>query len=262
MIEKSRLLEVACEAADKAASVVSGEVQKVLEVDFKGATDLVTQADVAAEEIIIETISSYFPEHQFLTEEAGKKSTDSDFLWIIDPIDGTTNFVHGYPFYAVSIAVCEKEETLAGVVNHVPFGDVYTATRGGGAQCNGKRISVSNTRTLNHALLATGFAYEHDEIWARNMDYFRTFTDITQGVRRAGAASLDFCHVARGWLDGFWEFGLNPWDMAAGALIVREAGGRISRPDSSTFSIYGRDILASNGEIHQEMVEVLQRETP
>ncbi|MEE2876622.1 MAG: inositol monophosphatase family protein [Candidatus Neomarinimicrobiota bacterium] len=260
MIEAYHLLAVALEAADKAASLISKESGKSLEVDFKGATDLVTQVDVAAEEIIIETVRTHFPEHQFLAEETGESSTDSDYIWIIDPIDGTTNFVHGYPFLAVSIAVCEKDDTLAGVVNHVPFGQVYTATRNGGALCNGEPISVSGTQTLRHSLLATGFPYEHDEVWSRNMDHFKTLTDMTQGVRRAGSASLDLCHVARGWLDGFWELELKVWDMAAGALIVSEAGGEISTTNGDPFNLFNGQVLASNSKIHQEIVNVLTRE--
>jgi|LULF01.1.fsa_nt_gb myo-inositol-1(or 4)-monophosphatase len=261
MIQADQLFTLALEAADKAASLISDEAEKVLKVDFKGAANLVTQVDVAAENIIIETVGSHFPDHQFLAEEAGESETKSDYLWIIDPIDGTTNFVHGYPFYAVSIAVYEGGEALAGVVNHVQFGDVYSAIKGRGAFCNGKPISVSNTRTLKHSLLATGFAYEHDEVWARNMDLFREFTAMTQGVRRAGAASLDFCHVARGWLDGFWEFGLSPWDMAAGALIVSEAGGVVSLSNGDPFDLFSGDAVASNGHLHEQIVQLLGRDS-
>ena len=261
MIESGQLLAVALEAAEQAASLISDESEKVLEVNFKGATNLVTQVDVAAEEIIIETIRSHFPDHQFLAEEAGEMVTKSDYLWIIDPIDGTTNFIHGYPFYAVSVAICQNGEIVAGLVNHVPLGDVYSATKGGGALCNGNQISVSNTRALKQSLLATGFAYEHDDVWARNINHFRKFTDITQGVRRAGAASLDFCHVARGWLDGFWEFGLSPWDTAAGALIGTEAGGNTSLTNGDSFDLFSGEVVASNGRLHKEMVKILQRES-
>ncbi|MBH31532.1 MAG: inositol monophosphatase [Candidatus Marinimicrobia bacterium] len=261
MIESDQLLGVALEAAEQAASLISDEAEKILKVDLKGATNLVTQVDVAAEEIIIETIRSHFPDHQFLAEETGKTITKSDYLWIIDPIDGTTNFVHGYPFYAVSVAIRKNGETVAGVVNHVSIEDVYAATKGNGAQCNGKQISVSSTRVLKQSLLATGFAYEHDDVWARNMDHFRKFTDITQGVRRAGSASLDFCHVARGWLDGFWEFGLSPWDTAAGALIVTESGGNTSLTNGDPFDLFSGEVVASNDHLHEEMLEILQRET-
>jgi len=257
--DKDKFLEVALEAADKAASFISEQANKTLKIDYKGTTDLVTNADVASEKIIIETIRAEFPDHQILTEEAGGTPTGLGFLWVIDPIDGTTNFVHGYPFYAVSVAVCEEEKPIAGVINHVHFGDVYSATAGGGAFCNGDPITVSTTDSLKRGLLATGFAYEHDKIWSRNMDLFRNFTDLTQGVRRAGAASLDFCHVARGWLDGFWEYELNPWDMAAGALIVQEAGGSVTKTDGSDFALFNREVLASNGHIHSAMQDQLKR---
>ncbi len=259
MIEANQLLDVALEAAEQAASHILMESKKILKVDFKGATDLVTQVDVAAEKIIIETVQSHFPDHQFLAEEAGEKITKSDYLWIIDPIDGTTNFVHGYPFYAVSIAVCENNKQVAGVVNHVLLGDVYTAKLGYGAFLNGKKISVSNTDKLQHALLASGFPYKHDETWARNMDNFKIFTDFTQGVRRAGSAALDLCHVARGWLDGFWELALNPWDVAAGTLIVSEAGGEVTLTTGSSFDLFSGEVVASNGHLHKKMVEILQR---
>ena len=258
-IVQENLLIIALEAADKAASFISEQAKMTLKVDFKGATDLVTNADVSSEQIIMETIRARFPDHQILTEEAGGIATGSDYLWVIDPIDGTTNFVHGYPFYAVSIAVCEEEKPIVGVINHVHFGDVYSATAGGGAFCNGEPIAVSTTDSLKRCLLATGFPYEHDEIWSRNMNLFKNFTDLTQGVRRAGAASLDLCHVARGWLDGFWEYELNPWDMAAGAFIVQEAGGSVTKTDGSDFALFDREVLASNGHIHNAMLDQLKR---
>ena len=250
-------LATALEAAEKAASYISEETKKALQIDFKGATDMVTNVDLGSEKIIMETIQSYFPDHQILMEEAGERVTDSDYIWLIDPIDGTTNFVHGYPFYAVSIAVAEGDRPLAAVVNHIHFGDVYSATAGSGAFCNGRPICVSNTDTLNRSLLATGFPYQHDQIWSRNIEHFKTFTDITQGVRRAGAAALDFCHVGRGWLDGFWEYQLNPWDMAAGVLIVEEAGGRVSKMDGGLFSVFDSEVVISNGRIHDAMLEKL-----
>ena len=176
--EQEELLNIALEAADKAASFISEQAKMTLKVDFKGTTNLVTNADVTSEQIIMETICARFPDHQILTEESGDIATGSDYLWVIDPIDGTTNFVHGYPFYAISIAVCEREKPIVGVINHVHFGDVYSATAGGGAFCNGEPISVSTTDSLTRGLLATGFSYEHDEIWSRNMDLFKNLSLI------------------------------------------------------------------------------------
>lgn len=258
MKDKQKFLEVALEATQKATYLISSEIQKELKVEFKGSTDLVTNADLKAEEIIMETISSYFPEHRILAEESGEIVSDSEYIWVIDPIDGTTNLVHGYPFYSVSIAACKGEKPIASVVNHIHLNDIYSAIEGGGAFCNGKPIAVSKTKKLTKSLLATGFPYEHDDIWAHNIDLFKIFTDLTQGVRRAGSASLDLCHVARGWLDGFWEFALNSWDMAAGSLIVQEAGGIISDTRGSRFSVFGKEILTSNGLIHDQMLHHLK----
>ena len=203
----------------------------------------------------MKTISSSFPDHRIITEESGEKVSESEHIWIIDPIDGTTNLVHGYPFYAVSIAVYSGNKALAAVVDHIYLNDIYSATDGGGAHCNGKSIFVSNTNNLTNSLLATGFPYEHDHIWAHNIDLFKTLTDLTQGVRRAGSASLDLCHVARGWLDGYWEFDLKPWDMAAGILIAEEAGCKITSLGGREHNIYDNSILITNNRIHRQMVE-------
>ena len=254
MEDNNYFLEVALDAAQKASLVISSELQNELRVDYKGETDLVTNADLKAEEIIMKTISSSFPDHRIITEESGEKVSESEHVWIIDPIDGTTNLVHGYPFYAVSIAVYSGNKALAAVVDHIYLNDIYSATDGGGAHCNGKSIFVSKTNNLTNSLLATGFPYEHDHIWAHNIDLFKTLTDLTQGVRRAGSAPLDLCHVARGWLDGYWEFALNSWDIAAGALIVKEAGGTVSNCNGSKFSVFGKEILSSNSYVHKEII--------
>lgn len=249
------LLQTTLDIAEKAAKFIREESEKVRRVDFKGATDLVTQADRGSENLIVDGILSRFPNHNILTEESEGQYGKSPYTWIIDPLDGTTNFVHNYPFYAVSIAVHYEETPVLGVVVDICHHYTFSAIAGQGSTQNGKSISISNTRTLKHSLLATGFPYVHDEIWSQNMDYFKHFTNLSQGVRRAGAASLDLCHVACGWLDGFWELELNPWDTAAGSLIVEEAGGNVTRLDGNPFSIYNNQILASNGRIHQEIVE-------
>ena len=254
-------LDVAQDAAEKAAAFIRQEAHKTLDIGYKGATDLVTHVDLGSEKIIKETVQSKFPEHQFLAEEGGIEQSDSEYLWVIDPLDGTTNFVHGYPLYAVSIALYQENRPLAGVVNHISSGEIYTATSGGGAFCNGKALQVSKTKELSKSLLATGFPYTHDQIWSRNMEHFKLLTDRTQGVRRAGAAALDFCHVARGWLDGFWEYQLGAWDMAAGVLIVEEAGGRVSKMNDESFVLMEREVVASNGLIHQDLLGHLNRET-
>ena len=255
MIHSDKLMQVALTAAEKAAQFIREESEKVRQVDFKGTTDLVTQADRGSENIIIDEITCSFPNHNILTEESEGQFGKSPHTWIIDPLDGTTNFVHNYPFYAVSIAVHCEETPVLGVVVDICHHHTFSAVTGQGSTQNGKPISVSNTKTLKHSLIATGFPYVHDDIWAQNMDYFKHFTHLSQGVRRAGAASLDLCHVACGWMDGFWELELNPWDTAAGSLIVEEAGGKVSRLNGNPFSIYNNQILASNGRIHREIVE-------
>ncbi|MBF88459.1 MAG: inositol monophosphatase [Candidatus Marinimicrobia bacterium] len=257
MKDYNYFLDIALNAAKEASLVISSEIEKELKVDYKGVTDLVTNVDLKAEEIIMEKIISNFPDHRIITEESGEKVSDSEHVWIIDPIDGTTNLVHGYPFYAVSIALYLGEKALVAVVYHIYLNDIYSAINGGGAFCNGKSIFVSKTNNLSNSLLATGFPYDHGNIWAHNINLFKIFTDLTQGVRRAGSASLDLCHVARGWLDGYWEYALNSWDIAAGALIVKEAGGKVTNCNGSKFSVFENEILSSNGYIHNKMIEHL-----
>ncbi|MFQ6616871.1 MAG: inositol monophosphatase family protein [Fidelibacterota bacterium] len=273
-VDSQDLLSVATRAAREAAQFILGESSKRREVDFKGATDLVTQADRGSEEMILDRICRQFPDHGILTEESPGKPGDSPYTWIVDPLDGTTNFVHGYPFYAVSIAVYAGNNPVVGVIVDVPRGDIYRAASGNGAYLSRgishqsppdeeeTPISVSSTGNLEHTLLATGFPYVHDEIWSRNFDRFKAFTNRTQGVRRAGSAALDLAHVARGWLDGFWEFGLHPWDTAAGVLLVSEAGGKVSLTDGTPFTLLDREIVASNGHVHAEMLKVFSSLRP
>jgi len=253
-----QFLQVALYAAEKASLYISNESTRILQVNFKGKTDLVTQVDHGSEKIILDEINHYFPDHNVLTEESGEIEGKSPYTWIIDPLDGTTNFVHKYPFYAVSIAAYHEGNPLVGVVADVYHHHIYSAVKGGGAFRNGKPIHVSKTKQLQYSLLATGFPYIHDQVWDKNFDYLKIFTGLTQGVRRAGAASIDLAHVACGWLDGFWEFGLKPWDSSAGILLVEEAGGKISKMDGSDFSIYVPEIIASNGIIHGEMIKHIQ----
>jgi len=246
---------VAVLAAKKAANIILEAADRPKTVDYKGLTDLVTETDQRSEKTIIETILNAFPDHQILAEETGE-SGSNEYLWVIDPLDGTTNFVHGYPSFAVSIAVFHNHQPIVGVVAELPANRLYTAAHGQGAFCDGEPIHVSNVDRLEQSLLVTGFGYDHEEAWEANMELFKTFTDITQGVRRLGAAAIDICHVARGCADGFWEFELHPWDPAAGMLILREAGGVVTRMDGGPFSIYDKQILATNGKIHQQMLKI------
>ena len=217
--------------------------------------DLVTTTDKNAERIIKEDILTNFPDHGILAEESGVTASDSAYQWLIDPLDGTTNFVHGLAPFCVSIALTNNNKPLLGVVSELPAGNLFWAVRDEGAYCNGEPIHVATTRSIADALLITGFAYEHDYKWVTNMNLFKEFTNISQGVRRLGAAAADLCYVACGKADGFWEIGLHPWDSAAGILLVKEAGGKVSRMDGKAFSIHDKQLLATNGHLHQEMLE-------
>ena len=256
--ELQRFLDVALDSAGSAAAYISEESEKVHQINFKGTSDLVTQADHGSEEIILNHIGNQFPDHNIMTEESEGKVTDSDFTWIIDPLDGTTNFVHGYPFYAVSIAVFKKGSPIVGVIVDVHRNQTYHAVVGEGAFRNDEPIKVSETKTVEHSLFATGFPYIHDDEWANNFEYMKAFTGIGQGVRRAGAASIDLAHIACGWLDGFWEVGLHPWDTAAGILLISEAGGKVTKMDGGEFSVSDKQICASNGIIHNKMLNLFK----
>ena len=249
---------IAIQAAKKAVNIILKAADLPKKVDNKGLTDLVTETDRSCEKTIIETIRNAFPDHQILAEETGGSGDNDEYLWVIDPLDGTTNFVHGYPSFAVSIAVFRDNQPVVGVVAELPANRLYTAVTGQGAFCDGKPIHVSGVDQLDQSLLVTGFGYDHKEAWEANMELFKNFTDITQGVRRLGSAAIDICHVARGWVDGFWEFELHPWDPAAAILILQEAGGTVTRMDGGPFSIFDKQILATNGKIHRQMLRITE----
>jgi myo-inositol-1(or 4)-monophosphatase len=223
--------------------------------EFKGRTDLVTETDKKSESIIIEEIQKYFPDHDIIAEESGMINNNSEYKWIIDPLDGTTNFVHGYPSFGISIGVVYKDEIICGIVKELPINYTYSAIKGKGASCNGKPIVVSTVESLSESLLVTGFGYQHGEKWTANMELFKQLTDKTQGVRRLGAAAIDLCHVAIGKVDGYWEFDIKPWDISAGILIVQEAGGKVTKMDGTDYSIDKPQILATNDLIHDEMLK-------
>ncbi len=258
MFMLNTIFQTAKLAIDKATQVImeAHELPKITE--FKGRTDLVTKTDRQSEAIIINEIHQTFPSHGIIAEESGNINNDSEYQWIIDPLDGTTNFVHGYPSFGISIAVAHKDDIICGIVKELPANKTYSAVKGKGAYCDDKPIHVSEVLSLEHSLLVTGFGYEHDEKWLANLELFKQFKDITQGVRRLGAAAIDLCHVASGKADGFWEFDLKPWDSAAGMLIVQEAGGKVTKMDGSTYSINRPQILATNGKIHGEMLKLTQ----
>jgi myo-inositol-1(or 4)-monophosphatase len=253
-------LETAIDLARAAGDVLNHYSSREKLVEFKGQANLVTVADKKSEELIIGGILSRYPSHSILAEESGATQPGAAVKWIIDPLDGTTNFAHGYPFYCVSIGVEENGEAVCGVVYDPVRDELFSAARGAGAYCNGERLHVSDVKPLSHALLITGFPYNFRERLDTVMHQFRQFMVESQAVRRGGAAALDLCYVAAGRLDGFWELFLQPWDTAAGSIILEEAGGRITDFKGGPFSIYMKEVLASNAKIHDEMIEVLARQ--
>lgn len=250
------IFQTANSAIDKATHVVMEAYNLPKITEYKGKTNLVTKTDRQSEEIIISEIQKAFPKHGIIAEESERINADSDYQWIIDPLDGTTNFVHSYPAFAISIGILHNNEPICGIIKELPVTKTYSALKGKGAFCDGKQICVSDVDSIGDSLLATGFGYEHGEMWLANMELFKRFTDITHGVRRLGAAAVDFCHVASGKVDGFWEFDLQPWDSAAGILIVQEAGGAITKMDGSEYSINHPQILATNGKIHDQILKI------
>jgi myo-inositol-1(or 4)-monophosphatase len=229
-----------------------------IEVSHKGEVNLVTEVDLAAEELIVSRVWSAFPGHAILAEENHSATKSGSHTWIIDPLDGTTNYAHGFPVFAVSIGLEIDGDLACGAVYNPVLDEMFTARRGRGASCNGQPIRVSSTGRLDASLLATGFPYDIRTSEDNNLDNFREFALRAQAVRRAGAAALDFCYVAAGRLDGFWEPKLSPWDCAAGYLLVREAGGKVTNYRGEEGSIYERECIASNGLIHEELLTVLR----
>jgi myo-inositol-1(or 4)-monophosphatase len=245
-------LEVAIEAAQEGGCVLMEEFARPADISYKGDADLVTQADRRSEQIVVERLRREFPEHAIVAEEGGGSESKSPFRWYVDPLDGTTNFAHHFPAFAISIGLEEAGELIAGVIYNPANGELFTAERGQGACLNYKPIHVSQTERLAVSLLGTGFP-THKRTENPNIHYYWQFTLASHGVRRVGAAALDLCMVACGRLDGFWEFGLKSWDTAAGTLLVREAGGRVTDFSGKPFMPGERVCLASNGLIHEEM---------
>lgn len=253
------------EALDVAirSAKAAGEIQKTFatsknfSVEHKGEIDLVTEVDIACEEAIIKIISEAYPEHGILTEEEGSANIEAENVWITDPLDGTTNFAHGFPVYCSSVALVAGCEPVAGAVYDPTRDELFTAVKGGGAFLNGSPIKVSGTKELINALLATGFPYSIKTTSKNNLKEFGDFAMRAQALRRPGAAAIDLCYVACGRLDGFWEFHLKPWDISAGALIVTEAGGTMSHSKGEALDVHRSDIVASNGLLHEAMLNVL-----
>ena len=243
--------------AREAGALLMHYFHQGLKIEYKGDADLVTAADRAAEVLIRERITQQFPGHDVLGEEQGLNDQGSDYRWYVDPLDGTTNFAHGYPVFCVSMALehrtAAETKRVAAVVYDPTRDELFTAEQWKGAHLNGKPIHVSKATQLKECLVATGFP-SHKRHKNPNIHFYHQITLRTHGVRRAGSAALDLCNVASGRFDGFWEFNLNPWDTAAGALIVEEAGGKVSRFDGSAFEIDSRETLASNGIVHDALL--------
>ena len=250
-------LETAIDLCRAAGDILNYYADRDKLIEFKGHANLVTIADKKSEELIIGGILSRYPSHSILAEESGATQSGAPVKWIIDPLDGTTNFAHGYPFYCVSIAVEEKGEIVCGAVYDPVREEMFSAERGAGAYRNGERLKVSGVDRLSQALLITGFPYNFRERLDIVVRQFGKFLVASQAVRRGGSAALDLCYVASGRLDGFWELYLQPWDTAAGHVILEEAGGRVTDFNGGPFSIYKKETLASNGLLHDEMRTVL-----
>ena len=249
----SRYLEVCTDIAREAGALLAGYFERRVAFELKGDYDLVTEADRASEKLIVERLRGSFPSHGIEAEEGGGHESSSGYRWYVDPLDGTTNFAHGFPVFNVTLALEHNGELLCGVVFDPTRQEAFQAERGSGAFLNGERISVSKTSHISEALVATGFPSRkrHQNV---NIHFYYQLAMLSHGVRRAGAAAIDLAYVACGRLDAFWEFSLNPWDVAAGILLLREAGGTCSDMHGLPTDVRGAHLLADNTHIHPEMV--------
>ncbi len=252
-------LELAIEAATSAGKVLREGLNRIGWVKHKGEINLVTEMDVKSEELIKEKIHRAYPDHQILAEESDVPRKEAAFRWIIDPLDGTTNYAHGLPAFSVSVALEIEGVVELGAVYDPTRDELFTGRRGGGATMNGSRIEVSKTDDLTDSLLATGFPYDLRTSDVNNTDHWSAMLPRAQALRRIGSAALDLCYTAMSRFDGYWELKLFPWDVAAGTLFVEEAGGRVTHLGGEPLSIYSREVVASNGRIHSQMVEILSK---
>lgn len=252
-------VEIAVSAAQLGGRILRENLAKAVTVGYKGEGNLVTNVDRQSEEAIVTLLRTSFPDHEILAEEGGGGAPRSPYRWLIDPLDGTTNYAHHFPFFCVSVGLEREGIPLVGVVYDPIREELFVGEQGKGAFLNGNPISVSSTQYLGQSLLVTGFSYDVRVSPLNNFDHFFTFSLKAQGVRRTGSAALDLCYVAAGRFDGFWELKLHPWDTAAGSLIVLEAGGEVTDFEGTPFSASFKEIVASNGMIHHEMLTLLQK---
>lgn len=259
--KKLRELSVLCrELAADAAAILKNGFKRTGKIRYKGRIDPVTEFDLKAEKMIIGRIRQQFPDHDILAEESGAADRKSEYRWVIDPLDGTVNFAHGFPQYCSSVAVEFKGEIVAGAVCDPERDELFWSARGSRAYLNQQVIKVSSETKLERSLLSTGFAYDIATARRNGLGLFARMAKQAQGVRRPGSAALDLCWLAAGRIDGFWELKLKPWDTAAASLIVKNAGGQLSRVNGKKYSIYDLDLLASNSNIHRAMRQVLNHQ--
>ncbi len=263
MLNLDDALKFAVATARESGALLRDYYRNGVTVKYKGEIDLITEADHASEALILNRIRSTYPACAILSEESGASANSSPYMWIADPLDGTTNFAHGLPIFSVTLALVVDDVIEVGVTYNPIYDELYTAQRGQGAYLNGERLHVSSAATLDRALLVTGFPYDRRTNPNNNIRQFTDFSLRAQGVLRLGSAALDLGAIAAGRLDGYWEFKINPWDIAAGCLLVAEAGGRVSAVDGRPLNLYARNVVASNGPLHDEMLAVLtpSRET-
>lgn len=248
----NRYLEAAREIAREAGALLLDASRRPRKIEYKGGVDIVTSTDRASEALIVERLAERFPRHSVIAEEGGGREESSEFVWYVDPLDGTTNFAHGYPFFAVSMALVREGRIQVGVVHDPMRDETFSAVLGEGAWLSQKQMQVSATEHLRESLLSSGFPVRKRHK-SYNTAYFHTFTNRSHGVRRDGSAALDLCYVGCGRFDGFWEFNLKEWDVAAGILIVREAGGLVTDLHSVPYRLGGSSIVATNKRIHAEV---------
>jgi myo-inositol-1(or 4)-monophosphatase len=254
----SAFLETAVCAAKESGNYLKQRFGQKLQIEKKGDINLVTDVDRKSEEIIRGIIAERYPDHGFRAEEGTEHSSKSPYLWLVDPLDGTTNYAHGFPFYCVSISLVRNNEIIAGCIYNPVLDECFTAEHGAGAFLGGARIRPSETDNLGDAFLATGFPYDIRTSSQTNLKEFSKFAVSARAIRRAGSAALDLAYVACGRFDGYWEMKLNPWDIAAGILLVEESGGMVTDWQGGKFDIFKGILLASNGRIHRQMVDVLR----
>lgn len=253
------LLQIAKKLAHDAGALALDYQKRKLKIEKKAEINFVTEADIACEDLIVSTIKKNFPDHSIISEESGVHEGDGEYKWIIDPIDGTTNFANGLPFFSVSIAVVHKGKPIIGVIEIPATHETFHAKYGEGAFLNGKQIHVSKNNTLKDSLLATGFSYDRaSKESIANMKIFEDAYNAGKGVRRTGSAALDLCYTACGRFDAYWEFGLHIWDIAAGKIIVEEAGGMVTNTDGTILNPKIGKLLASNGLVHSKMIDVIK----